>query len=68
MHQDSAGARIGMYGKGIIVGMHQDSASAPTHHPHSPCPYVRGMEHPLVGGTSPRVSHHNESADRRKEI
>ena len=28
---------------------HQDGASAPTQHPHSPRPYARGIEHLLVG-------------------
>ena len=31
--------------------MNQDSASAPTPHPHGPCPYTRGIWHPILGGT-----------------
>jgi hypothetical protein len=30
---------------------HQDSASAPTPHPHSPCPYRMEIWHQIVNGT-----------------
>jgi hypothetical protein len=65
MHQDSASARIGMYGKGIIVGMHQDSASTPTPHPHDPCPYTRASGTQFL--VEPMI-HHHETADWGKEL
>ncbi len=30
---------------------YQDGASAPTRHPSSPRPYVKGICYPMVGGT-----------------
>jgi hypothetical protein len=32
---------------------YQDSASAPTPRPHSPCPYSRDIWHLIVGRTTP---------------